>query len=124
MEKRKQRAARFGIPLVEPKAKPTSAATKIQKSTPSSEVRILYSYQQADLKSVISGQVPDKLRARADRFGIKSPAAAPKETSPGSKRKRTAPVVEVDPEESERRRKRAERFGIGLKPVVSLPVFA
>jgi hypothetical protein len=43
-------------------------------------------------------QNPEKLNARAARFGGQ---------------KRPAPVEEVDAEEQERRRKRAERFGTG-----------
>ncbi|KAE9401564.1 hypothetical protein BT96DRAFT_817734 [Gymnopus androsaceus JB14] len=101
LEKRRQRAARFGIPLVESKPKRTPAAAK---------------------KTAPPNDNPDKLKARADRFGTKSPAAG--ETSPGSKRKRASlPAVEVDPEELERRRKRAERFGASLKPVVSFGSF-
>ncbi|KAJ7072488.1 hypothetical protein C8F01DRAFT_1243539 [Mycena amicta] len=77
LEKRKKRAERFGIPLVEvrqPVAKqPKKAPTK-------------------------TGEVAEeKLTARAARFG--------------TGQKRSAPVVEeVDAEEAERRRKRAERF--------------
>lgn len=44
-------------------------------------------------------QVPEKLDARAARFG--------------TSQKRPAPAEEVDAEEQERRRKRAERFGTG-----------
>jgi len=44
-------------------------------------------------------QDPEKLRARAERFGTSAP------------QKRAAPAEPVDAEEAERRRKRAERFG-------------
>ena len=46
-------------------------------------------------------QDPEKLQARAARFG------AALET-----KKRAAPAETADPEEAERRRKRAERFGL------------
>lgn len=45
----------------------------------------------------------EKLKARAARFGAPQPAAAGQ--------KRSAPTENIDPEEAERRRKRAERFG-------------
>ncbi|KAJ3546510.1 hypothetical protein NMY22_g2020 [Coprinellus aureogranulatus] len=74
LEKRKARAARFGIPLVEqPAPKPAKVPTEDD----------------------------EKLKARAARFGTSK--------EPESK-KRSAPAV--DPEEAERRRKRAERFGL------------
>lgn len=50
-------------------------------------------------------QDPEKIKARAARFGIDVA-----KQSAGSKR--TAPTEEIDPEEAERRRKRAERFGL------------
>ncbi|KAG1777562.1 hypothetical protein EV702DRAFT_1101902 [Suillus placidus] len=50
---------------------------------------------------------PDKLKARSERFG--TVASVTKFT-----RKRASPVENVDPEEQERRRKRAERFGLPL----------
>ncbi|KIK67096.1 hypothetical protein GYMLUDRAFT_37135 [Collybiopsis luxurians FD-317 M1] len=93
LEKRRKRAERFGIPLVEPKSQkvPTTQSTKDT----------------------------DKLKARAERFGLKLGAGAANgkaesgKQGPGSKRKRDAPpVTQVDPEEVERRQKRAERFGL------------
>ncbi|KAH7875208.1 hypothetical protein F5879DRAFT_1008593 [Lentinula edodes] len=107
LEKRKQRAARFGIPLVETKPRQrlaTAIKTNVTATQPSDDA--------------------EKIKARAERFGLKIAAngktgpSKDNQTSPGSKRKRGAvappPEVEVDLEELERRRKRAERFA--LKP--------
>ncbi|KAF7362021.1 hypothetical protein MVEN_00547300 [Mycena venus] len=88
LEKRRQRAERFGIPLVETVAKPPT----VKKSKAAAPAAV-----------AVAGKVPDqaaeKLTARAARFG--------------TGQKRSAPSEEVDPEEQERRRKRAERFGTG-----------
>ncbi|KAG1866724.1 hypothetical protein F4604DRAFT_948746 [Suillus subluteus] len=54
-----------------------------------------------------AGENPDILKARTERFGTVAPVAK-------GRGKRTAPVENVDPEEQERRRKRAERFGLPL----------
>ncbi|KAG1807624.1 uncharacterized protein BJ212DRAFT_1485477 [Suillus subaureus] len=54
-----------------------------------------------------AGEKPDILKARAERFGFVASVAK-------GRGKRTAPVENVDPEEQERRRKRAERFGLPL----------
>lgn len=88
LEKRRQRAARFGIPLVEapvktPKTKPTSS----KPTNPAVD--------------------PKKLEERAARFGLK-----PEQANPNSKKRPSPQVQEVDSEELERRKKRAARFGI------------
>ncbi|KAG1861588.1 hypothetical protein DFJ58DRAFT_744241 [Suillus subalutaceus] len=54
-----------------------------------------------------AGENPDVLKARTERFGTVAPVTK-------GRGKRTAPVENVDSEEQERRRKRAERFGLPL----------
>ncbi|KAK0202773.1 hypothetical protein DFS33DRAFT_1488866 [Desarmillaria ectypa] len=87
LEKRKQRAARFGIPLVEFKPDRKNASRK---------------------KLPTAVDDPEKVKSRAARFGIVTKPL----TSPSSKRKAPATVTEeVDAEELVRRQKRVERFG-------------
>ncbi|KAH7888799.1 hypothetical protein F5I97DRAFT_2055740 [Phlebopus sp. FC_14] len=97
LEKRKARAARFGIPLVEEKGSRSPRARKFT-GRPTAKTH--------------SVDDPEKLKARAERFGTSSGDQPAKGSS------KRAPVEEVDAEEQERRRKRAERFGtqsIGTK---------
>ncbi|GLB37214.1 hypothetical protein LshimejAT787_0402650 [Lyophyllum shimeji] len=82
-EKRRKRAERFGIPLVEP-PQPRPQRTQVQVP-----------------QKLSSLDDPKKLEARASRFGTNSAA-----------QKRSAPTEVVDAEEQEKRRKRAERFGL------------
>ncbi|KAF5370836.1 hypothetical protein D9758_002069 [Tetrapyrgos nigripes] len=83
LEKRRKRAERFGIPLVEPKQNP-------QKKTNPKTTKTV-------------NEDPDKLKSRAERFG----ASVGTDTL---KRKQSEEVVDSD--EQEKRRKRAERFGL------------
>ncbi|KAG1735079.1 uncharacterized protein EDB91DRAFT_567836 [Suillus paluster] len=85
-EKRKARAARFGTTLVDPKQPSPQQPKKVK---------------------VPSGEDADKLKARAERFGMTTSVTK-------TSGKRVAPIEQVDPEEQERRRKRAERFGLPL----------
>ncbi|KAI0758319.1 hypothetical protein BC629DRAFT_1296163, partial [Irpex lacteus] len=103
LARRKARAARFGIPLVEPTKPKTSTKQQPQnKRAPKLAT------------AEVSEQKPEVLASRAQRFGIKNTEAAEKKSAPaGRGSKRAAPASEsVDPEEAERRRKRAERFGL------------
>ncbi|KAI0743802.1 hypothetical protein C8Q80DRAFT_1272440 [Daedaleopsis nitida] len=90
-EKRKARAARFGIPVVEPKAANVKAPGK----------------GTGKAKGASLAEDPDKLAARAARFGN---TLSPQDNSPKSNGKKRS-AEPVDEEELARRKKRAERFG-------------
>ncbi|KAA1473880.1 hypothetical protein DENSPDRAFT_301423 [Dentipellis sp. KUC8613] len=64
-------------------------------------------------------QDPDKLKARAQRFGITT-SAPHKPAVVAMGQKRAAPPEPVDEEELARRKKRAERFGISLSLFVHI----
>ncbi|KAI0745474.1 hypothetical protein C8Q76DRAFT_703775 [Earliella scabrosa] len=95
-ERRRARAERFGIAVVQPKAASPQKNGKAAKSG-----------------SLLDD--PEKLAARAARFGTQAPSAQTTATTQTNGRKRAAPPPEpVDEEELARRRKRSERFGIPL----------
>ncbi|KZV86728.1 hypothetical protein EXIGLDRAFT_840548 [Exidia glandulosa HHB12029] len=115
IEKRRKRAERFGVPFNELSAPstPTPAGKPGKKGAAASPA---------------VADDPDKLKARAARFGIatttpsttasSSPSATPKapkaangKPNPNPKKRPSETVATVDPEEEERRKKRAARFG-------------
>jgi SAP domain-containing ribonucleoprotein len=108
LKKRKQRAQRFGIALVEP----TKPPAKVAPAANSKQiVEVFISCFDGYNPVLTFPQDPEKLNERAKRFGTgrgKSPTA-----TAATGQKRTAPA-EVDPEEAERRRRRAERFGTAV----------
>ncbi|PCH43705.1 hypothetical protein WOLCODRAFT_104009, partial [Wolfiporia cocos MD-104 SS10] len=104
LARRKARAARFGIALVEPKPGPVP---KGKTPKPADKTGGAAGAKAAKGPSALTDD-PEKLAARAARFGIAPPSAADASKSiPTSGKKRAAPPVDaVDAEELERRKKR------------------
>ncbi|KIM63753.1 hypothetical protein SCLCIDRAFT_1213914 [Scleroderma citrinum Foug A] len=92
LEKRKARAERFGIPLVEPKKIPQPQLQNNGRTK----------------RAAAALEGLEKIQKRAERLGLSPSSEQPVRRGA----KRTAPPEEVDAEELERRRKRAERFKI------------
>jgi hypothetical protein len=116
LEKRKARAARFGIALVESsKPKTKSAPVLALKAAKATEVSpTCFPTQPCD--DALQLQDPGKLRARTERFGAGKleQTGATTVAAVSSKKRDAAVLEEVDLDEQERRRKRAERFGTSV----------
>ncbi|KAL5523469.1 hypothetical protein ACEPAG_7642 [Sanghuangporus baumii] len=137
IKKRRARAERFGVPLVTPRQtqtrkgpKPAPAASNNNAAAATLNGTAKKTKDSKIVKTV--EEDPEKLKARAMKFGLpektkhvkpSSEAAArvtgqakPSEAAKGSTgHKRAAPEETLDSEEAERRRKRAERFGLPVK---------
>ncbi|KAL5507605.1 hypothetical protein ACEPAH_7061 [Sanghuangporus vaninii] len=137
IKKRRARAERFGIPLVTPKQTQARKGPKLAPAVSNNSAAAATSNGTAKktkepkiTKTVVED--PEKLKARAMKFGLpektkhvkpSSEAAArvtgqakPSEVAKGiTGQKRAAPEETLDSEEAERRRKRAERFGLPVK---------
>ncbi|KZS98555.1 hypothetical protein SISNIDRAFT_481279 [Sistotremastrum niveocremeum HHB9708] len=109
-EKRKARAARFGIPVVEPKApKPPrqpKAAAKEQSKADAPKPKAPTQPKAAVIKTTVDDT--EKVQKRAERFGLNKP------TAPSTGEKRSRASIAVDEEEEEKRKKRAARFGASV----------
>ncbi|KAF8070253.1 hypothetical protein FPV67DRAFT_1008334 [Lyophyllum atratum] len=98
-EKRRKRAERFGIPVVEPPIPRPPRAAASQKRPP---LDVIACFLRLPHLTHSTQQDPEKLDARSARFGTTTTTA----------QKRRAPAETIDAEEQEKRRKRAERFGV------------
>ncbi|KAG0350867.1 hypothetical protein BC939DRAFT_279120 [Gamsiella multidivaricata] len=120
-EKRKNRAARFGIPLkeqdkaIERAARfgvpvPASAAASLAKATGTATSKAPASPKALPTKPAsIASQIPaDVLSKRQQRFGTQAPAAGGASGASAAKK----PAQVLDPAEEEKKRKRAEKFGL------------
>lgn len=125
LEKRKKRAARFGVPLVgNPTPKPQTQPAKSPSNSPRKTSKTATEFvevcaRQGDPRHNalnLVQQDPEKLRARQARFGAPNKPA----TAAAATRKRPA-EEEVDAEELEKRKKRAARFGL---PVCLVALFS
>ncbi|KAF8513166.1 hypothetical protein BU17DRAFT_68935 [Hysterangium stoloniferum] len=115
LEKRRKRAARFGIPLVEPKGQ-----KREQKPAPGANGA---KAPRAAPRANLTAQEAEKAAARAARFGMPNVTGAATATTAASvvpttaaavtPQKRARSPAAVDKEEMERRKKRAERFSSG-----------
>ncbi|KAI0300983.1 hypothetical protein B0F90DRAFT_1925625 [Multifurca ochricompacta] len=119
LEKRKARAARFGIALVEP-AKPKINSVPLPTTRTAGPVKPVDVSRKLSptrpLNDTLQLQDLEKLKARSERFitGKHAQAEAKSTSAVSSKKRSSAVVEEIDTEEQERRRKRAERFGISM----------
>ncbi|KAF9184153.1 hypothetical protein BGZ51_003517 [Haplosporangium sp. Z 767] len=129
-EKRKSRAARFGIPLkeqdkaIERAARfgvpvTASATASLPKATSATKTPTTPSKGLPTTPGSIAAQIPaDVLLKRQERFGIQAPAAKPSaatgvaKPTATSKTTTKASIYTLDAAEEEKKRKRAAKFGL------------
>ncbi|KAL1919127.1 uncharacterized protein VTP21DRAFT_2509 [Calcarisporiella thermophila] len=119
-EKRRQRAARFGIPLSEEERR-KERATKFGMKGGKEEAPAKTATPVENPKTSLD---PETLKKRQERFGIvnkapeflskqqSAPSQPPQKKPPSAAQPQTKSTAPIDPEEEEKRRKRAERFGL------------